>query len=101
MANLVTRNHGGHNSSLKQILPVLYEMLTLQLIIESDLLHQQQDRCFKTKDLTPSSCNSSFNIKRKGTFFIVSCDGVFRKYLKLKPVLFYVSWKAVIMKNCN
>lgn len=62
------------------MLTVLYEMLTLQLIIESDLLHQQQDRCFKTKDLTPSSCNSSCNIKRKGTVLIVSYDGVFRKH---------------------
>lgn len=58
-----------HHSLYEEMLAVLYEMLSLQLIIESDLLHQQQDRCFKTKDLTPSSCNSSCNIKTERDIF--------------------------------
>ena len=95
--------HWGYLSPSVQVLTVLNEMLTLQLIVESDLLHQQQDRCFKTKDLTPSSCNSSCDIKQKGTCLVVSYDRVFKKALKLRSS-FISFWKLLLRKtviNCG
>lgn len=62
------------------------------------MFHEQQDRCFETKDLTPSSCNRGSDIKKKLLFlpeFLQSTEN------EVGTVHFYVFLKAAIKKNCN
>lgn len=84
--------------SSRDMFAAFREMFGLQLDIKSDMFQEQQDRCFETKDLTPSSCNRGLDNKKKLLFFTEFLQGT---QTEVGTVHLYVFLEAVIKKNCN